>query len=86
MKRKTQLDIDCTSPEYLGALSVSGAWRAILRNPFAYGSALWHRFQVARDLALGNKRENFAGVALKDRQIDPKRFHYQTDFDTDEAA
>jgi len=60
IRRAIDLDyIDQTTPEYLGWLSVQPGWRLILRNPFKFGSSLWHRWLVAREAALGIRQERF---------------------------
>ena len=70
---------DITSPEYLGSLSACGAWRAILRNPFKPGSAHAHRWQVARNASLGKQYSLYGTVTVRDRQIEPDTFFYDTD-------
>jgi hypothetical protein len=67
---------DITSPEYLGSLSTQGAWRAILRNPYKPGTSHHHRWQAAREEALGKKYSNFRDLSVRDRQVDPTHFHY----------
>jgi hypothetical protein len=70
---------DITSPEYLGALSTVGAWRAVLRNPYKPGTSHHHRWQAAREEALGKKYSNFRNLTVRDRQIDPAHYIYDTD-------
>lgn len=69
---------DVSSPEALGRRSVEGPMRAILTCPYTYGSAEWHRWQVARDEALGNKRGLHRTNAGEGKQWG-KSFNYDTD-------
>lgn len=75
--------IDLTTPEGLGWLSAQPGWRFIpLERIFAYGTAKWHRFQEAKDDALGKIKSRF-GSNAGDADAMVKRLSTSHFYDTD---
>lgn len=72
--------MDIASPEGLGTLWARPGWHHIpLNRIFATDTSERLRFFEAFEAARGFWKGRYRGVEIRDRQIEPVRFRYDTD-------